>query len=359
MKLFLLSGFLGSGKTTAIQQACLQLMKQGIHAGVITNDQGAQLVDSAFIKSFQIAHREVVNGCFCCNYSQLEKGIRSLGKESDPGIVFAESVGSCTDVIATVIKPLQQFHAEMEIVLSVFADATVMLKMLEGIPFCFDDDVNYIYEKQLEEADVLVINKADLLDDSQLQHLKKKSGNRFVSKKILYQNSLKEEDILKWLKTLNGFDGGILRKSLEINYDQYGAGEGKLAWLDDEVEIISETAHAHELATRLINRIYEKIKQHQYPVGHLKFFIKAGEWQKKISFTSLLEPGLKQTPSLMRFEKVDMLINARVQTEPEKLEIIFYEAIREVVKDSNDKIISRRLSVFQPGYPKPAHRIEY
>lgn len=359
MKLFLLSGFLGSGKTTAIQQACLQLMKQGIHAGVITNDQGSQLVDSAFIKSFRIAHREVVDGCFCCNYSQLEGGILSLEKENDPKIIFAESVGSCTDVIATVVKPLRQYHAEIEIVLSVFADASVLLKMLGGVPFCFDDDVNYIYEKQLEEADILVINKTDLLDNNQLQRLKEETNNRFISKKILYQNSLKEEDILKWLKTLNGFNGGIQRKSLEINYDHYGAGEGKLAWLDDEVEIISETAHAHELATRLINRIYEKIKQHKYPLGHLKFFIKAGDWQKKISFTSLMEPRLKQTPSLMRFEKVDLLINARVQTEPEKLEIIFHEAMKDVVKDSNDKIISRRLSVFQPGYPKPAHRIEY
>ncbi|MGH2644991.1 MAG: GTP-binding protein, partial [Chitinophagaceae bacterium] len=96
MKLFLLSGFLGSGKTTAIQQACSQLTEKGMRVGVITNDQGAQLVDSAFIKSFKIPDREVVQGCFCCNYTQLEAGIQSLKNENNPDVVFAESVGSCT-----------------------------------------------------------------------------------------------------------------------------------------------------------------------------------------------------------------------------------------------------------------------
>lgn len=40
MKLFLIGGFLGSGKTTAIQQACVELLKEEIKVGVITNDQG-------------------------------------------------------------------------------------------------------------------------------------------------------------------------------------------------------------------------------------------------------------------------------------------------------------------------------
>jgi len=51
MKLHLLSGFLGSGKTTAIGQACNILIQQGARIGVITNDQGIKLVDSNFFKN--------------------------------------------------------------------------------------------------------------------------------------------------------------------------------------------------------------------------------------------------------------------------------------------------------------------
>ncbi len=57
MKIHLVTGFLGSGKTTAMQHACLTLLQQGIKTGVITNDQGIKLVDGDFFKSLNIAGR--------------------------------------------------------------------------------------------------------------------------------------------------------------------------------------------------------------------------------------------------------------------------------------------------------------
>ena len=102
MKIHLLSGFLGSGKTTAIQQAARSLIEQGIKTGVVTNDQGTKLVDGGLFKSLDIPNREVVNGCFCCNYNDLDASITSLVEASGTEVVFAESVGSCTDIVATV-----------------------------------------------------------------------------------------------------------------------------------------------------------------------------------------------------------------------------------------------------------------
>jgi Ni2+-binding GTPase involved in maturation of urease and hydrogenase len=92
MKLFLVGGFLGSGKTTAIVNACQHLIKKDQRVAVITNDQGDQQVDSAFVKSFGIPAAEVANGCFCCNYDQLDKHIHSFIKDIQPDIIFAESV---------------------------------------------------------------------------------------------------------------------------------------------------------------------------------------------------------------------------------------------------------------------------
>ena len=47
-RLHLVGGFLGSGKTTAIAAAAKLLMAQGLRVGVVTNDQGKYLVDTAF-----------------------------------------------------------------------------------------------------------------------------------------------------------------------------------------------------------------------------------------------------------------------------------------------------------------------
>ena len=75
MKLCLVGGFLGSGKTTAITTAGKMLFRQGIPVAIITNDQGSRLVDTAFATSLNIPNNEVRNGCFCCNYKQFAAAI--------------------------------------------------------------------------------------------------------------------------------------------------------------------------------------------------------------------------------------------------------------------------------------------
>jgi hypothetical protein len=144
---------------------------------------------------------------------------------------------------------------------------------------------------------------------------------------------------------------------LDIDYAIYGAGEARLAWLDDEAEIISPENRAIEAATALVNTIYAKIQEQGYPIGHLKFLMTAGSWQRKISFTAMNEPKLKRTHSLMGQGNITLMINARVQTEPAALVSILQDAIGEVSQHMDCSIISRNRSAFQPGFPKPAHRI--
>ena len=106
---------MGSGKTTAIIQAARALMRRGQRVGVVTNDQGKYLVDTAFVRlPFPAAGRvaeipavEVTGGCFWCNYADLDKSLDQLAA-SRPDVIFAESVGSCADLVATVVKPLLQ-----------------------------------------------------------------------------------------------------------------------------------------------------------------------------------------------------------------------------------------------------------
>ena len=65
MDLHLVGGFLGSGKTTAIIGAVRLLLARGKKVGVVTNDQGRFLVDTAFFKATQVPTAEVACGCFC------------------------------------------------------------------------------------------------------------------------------------------------------------------------------------------------------------------------------------------------------------------------------------------------------
>lgn len=355
MKIHVLSGFLGSGKTTAIEKACGELEKKNIKAGVISNDQGIKLVDAAFFKSLNIPERQVGNGCFCCNYDQLDAEIQSLLETDAPDIIFAESVGSCTDIVATVIKPLLKYRADAGISFSTFADVRLLQMLLNGKSASFDEKVNYIYSKQLEEAGIIVINKIDLISNTALEEVKQAMQEKYPGKIFLYQNSLDPSSIVQWLHASDQYRALHTLRSLDIDYDTYGAGEARLAWLDQELDIYCAESNAWQHAVRLIDLIHKKISGRNWPVGHLKFII---DGETKISYTSGAEAGIADDLLNKKSSgSASLLINARVETEPEQLAAIIADAIKETETGKTCKIITGMISYFQPGYPKPTHRI--
>lgn len=359
LKLCLVGGFLGSGKTTAIAAAAKYLSNAKKKVGVISNDQGTQQVDSQFIKSHNIPSEEVSGGCFCCNYGDLEESIQKLIVSNSPDIIFAESVGSCTDLAATVINPLLTFNlGEYEIVLSVFADIRLLMQFLKNEKDIFFNNINYIYKKQLEEADIIVINKIDLLNDEQLASAKELITVAYGNKIIHYQNSFSVESVMQWIQLITeNFYSISLHATPEIDYDLYGAGEAELAWLDDEIGIVTKNKSAVAAAYLLIKKIYTKLTEQGYSIGHLKFLMDDGKTQQKISFSSISVDTDSCAFNDIETDRVILLINARVQVLPGILEQVVSDAIIETEHLAFCKIIENNLSAFKPGYPKPTHRI--
>jgi len=357
MKLHIVGGFLGSGKTTAITNAARVLIGRGKKTGVITNDQGKYLVDTKFIDANHIPSEEVINGCFCCNFDSLSDKIEHLNSSSQPDYIFAESVGSCTDLVATVVKPLMIFKKNIfvELTLSIFVDARLLLSYLKGDKLSFSDDINYIFGKQIEEADLLIINKIDLVSRTDMSDLKKLVNTRLHTKIIITQNSTDLQNINNWLNTLENL---LPRKrtSLEIDYQSYGKGEADLAWLDEEINFSSAKAEAGDCAFRFIENIVIDIQQKQIPIGHLKFLLVNGEQVQKISFTNSIDEDWKKDHTTVSSNLVKLMVNARIETTPELARSIIRNGIESV--SGNGVVISESNEVaFQPGFPTPTHRI--
>jgi hypothetical protein len=357
IQIHLLSGFLGSGKTTAIQQACHLLSESGIPTAVISNDQGEKLVDGAFFEYLGIPSRQVTNGCFCCNYKDLDRCIQSLTAADPtanpatlqpaihPAIVFAESVGSCTDLVATVLKPLLNKYPGSHPTVSVFADANLLPDLLEDHT-TFDPAVRYIYLKQLEEAQVVVVTKINQTNN--LASLRQLLAKHYPTKTIRYQNSFNPEHIRNWLQTLEQLSPqSNTLPSLNIDYERYGAGEAKLAWLDQQLVIESPALNARDAALALLNRL----SQTNHPIGHLKCLI---DGATKISFTST---GTADDLPIRPAASANLLINARIQTTPALLTELMTDAIQSTAKTHNCTIRTISASCFQPGFPRPTHRI--
>lgn len=354
MNLILVGGFLGSGKTTAIVTACRELMERGKSVAVITNDQGNQQVDGLFVSSQEIKNFEVANGCFCCRFSELEKHLDSLLTTSID-YIFAESVGSCTDLIATVVKPLSKFKPHVKVCTNIFVDAGLIVSMLEGKNHFEDESIRYIFKKQLEEADILLVNKVDTIEAHQLRSVKQIIETDYSGKIFRYQNSNEKSDVQGWLAEINDFKTPSIRKSLTIDYVKYDDGERKMAWLDLTIRIETDFGNAHFIGREIIQSIFNSIMRERWFIGHLKFLLRTHSWIEKISFMST-SPSANFKIRNEETYSIQIVINARVQTEPELLETLVSQAIDSVSHQHPCRIIFEQQHSFKPGFPEPTHR---
>jgi G3E family GTPase len=160
-----ISGFLGAGKTTLVNR----LMQQhtGGRIGVVVNEFGEVGIDGQLIVAEEEALIEINNGCVCCTVrADLVASVKELLARSHAGIerLIVETSG-----LADPAPVLQTFLADPGLREAVELESVVTV--VDG--HHFGQQLNdEIVREQVAFADVIVINKIDLIDQPALQQLK-------------------------------------------------------------------------------------------------------------------------------------------------------------------------------------------
>ncbi|MCE5226374.1 MAG: cobalamin synthesis protein P47K [Porphyromonadaceae bacterium] len=354
-KLILAGGFLGAGKTTLLWNAAKELMNKGLRVGLITNDQAPELVDSKLLALNDLQVSEVSGSCFCCNFNGFTDAIRKMRKEADADVIIAEPVGSCTDLSATIIQPLKQFwNRELQIApLSVLADPIRLDSILSGGNAGLHPDAAYIYRKQLEESDIILINKTDLLTTEELDQMKLRISQAFPAATIFAVSAITGTGIEQWLDdVLSRHDAG--KRIVEMDYDIYANGEAVLGWLNGTVSLQGEITDWDAFTHTFLANLSAEFDKQNHPVGHVKVISQNGK-----KFVAGNITGTTSAYSLRgsagQSDSVRLIINARVETSPEKLDGIVRQTLEAL---TSGKYITDVLAwkYFQPGRPQPTYR---
>jgi Ni2+-binding GTPase involved in maturation of urease and hydrogenase len=356
----MLGGFLGAGKTTAIARLARYWISQGLKVGLVTNDQAYGLVDTESLRAQGFDVGEVTGACFCCKFNDLVATVEQLTADGQPDVILAEPVGSCTDLAATVIEPLRQLHAaEYEV-----APLAVLLKPEHGQKILadqtglgFSPKAAYIFLKQLEEADIIAINKIDRLEASRLDELVEQVRKRFPSKDVLTVSARRGD----------GFDQLIaaLERPLEIqsstpdvDYDIYAAGEAELGWLNCEVDVERKKPfHLDELLLDFVSRLSDACRRASAEPAHLKVLAAA---DGATAIANLVSSDARVELSLASgatTHVAELTINARVAVAPELLSDLVEREVQSLGADHNLRCGLRNLQSFRPGRPVPTHRM--
>lgn len=355
----MVGGFLGAGKTTTLARLARHYQQKGLNVGVVTNDQATDLVDTNTLRSQGFDVGEVAGSCFCCNFDGLMGTIEKLGHDHRPDVILAEPVGSCTDLVATVVQPLKRlFEAEFSI-----APYCVILKPSHGSRVLrnesgagFSPKAAYILKKQLEEADAILINRIDELDPRQVDELISLVGGQYPGRPVLKLSA----------RTGAGFDalqelleqrGDFGRRVLDIDYDIYADGEAELGWLNSSIRVAAPQEFAmDDLLLDVVRRLAHDFDRAGVETAHLKTI---GLWEGFFGVSNLISrdhvPELS-LPSNCQVREFDLIVNARIATDPEVLE----KAVRSVVEEACSEVGAsadfRQTQCFRPGRPMPTHR---
>jgi hypothetical protein len=338
----LVGGFLGSGKTTLILAAARELQRRGLRSAMVWNDQGEDLVDSRYAALSGMRSGEVTGGCFCCRLSQLIDAIDDL-RAYAPDVIFAEPVGSCTDLSATVLRPLLEYSETYQLSpLTVLVDPLRARSMLEGDA---DPDMRFLFDKQLQEADLVCFTKSDLYPDHpgigvpHARQLSAKSG----------------QGVAAWLNEV--LSGAIARgdQALEIDYSEYARAEAALAWLNlravfEPKSLLSPAM----LLGPLLDQLDTALSAEKISIAHLKAIVTSPTGFLKAAICGngqepVVEGDLDASPA----GKLELLLNLRAVGQPAQ--------VRSIVERELDKldagVTQCAIDCFSPAAPVPERRI--
>jgi G3E family GTPase len=365
VKLIFVGGFLGSGKTTAIGALARGIIQKGLRVGIVTNDQSGNLADTVIVQQMlaklNVPVEEVVEGCFCCKFDDLIHQIEKI-LVHEPDVLLGEPVGSCTDFVAAVAHPIKIHYRDA----FTFAPFSTMIDpervrelLLKEIESPFPEEVAYLFKKQLEEADLIVLNKCDLLDSTEKDRLVKAIRDRFPEKEVFVTSALKGAGIQTWLENLFSGRPGANTVLRQIDYDRYAQAEAILGWLNAAVKVRSQTIFApDDFMQRFLLEIRDALRLRNAGIGHLKLVLTSGG---KSTWANLTD--LRSDPRLgpMRTETISggtLLVNARVKLEPAELETVVKNALTRVAESLALHFDIVELQCFSPAYPNPPYRMQ-
>jgi len=357
-RLILVGGFLGAGKTTLLWEATRRIMENGKRVGLITNDQAPDLVDTAILLRNNIKVAEVSGSCFCCNFNGLIRAVEQVREEAKADVIIAEPVGSCTDLSATILQPLKEKMDRELLVspLSVMADPAHLSDILNGGTAGLHPSAAYIFRKQLEESDIILISKADLLKTGDLVLLKEKVKLNFPDAEVMTVSAVTGEGIDEWLKeVMNRTDAG--QRLVKVDYDIYAEGEAVLGWLNSNIELNGEPTDWDEFARKLLLDLSQQFDNRNASVGHVKIILENGDNYLTGNLTGK-ENTLNFRGSAGISERARLTLNARVEMSPEVLEAIVRNAL-DTTTNGNLRMKIVALRCLSPGRPNPTYRFDH
>ncbi|MGG1517037.1 CobW family GTP-binding protein [Paenibacillus oryzisoli] len=170
----LLSGFLGSGKSTLLLRMLCDASRYELRPGVLMNEIGKQDVDGYLLQAStpDLHLAKLLDGCICCSKkSDISASLLQLLAQK-PDVIFIELTGVANpeEIVDALTERELLLRVKLHTILTVL-DAEHVLEY--NSIFASDKELVHTLRRQIEVADLIILNKIDLVTDKQLSTIEK------------------------------------------------------------------------------------------------------------------------------------------------------------------------------------------
>ena len=341
MKIVIVSGFLGSGKTTSVIKIGKYLQNKGFSVAVLVNDIGDVGVDGQVISENGLESKEMPRGCICCTLKYaLEANISLVQTQYDPDILLIEPTGVAFPL--RIREQIEKMDFGPEVSMGPIIGLIDGSKFGDLMQHCGD-----AVTKQVENADIILLNKKDLLSSRQIAEFET-SIKEINPEATLHCLSLKWDDdsFVSFADSLVrdlARNAGGMEMADNILETSKIAGSDSCTLADDfnhfnvssyadsySIYGSSDQYHITCMALELIESIKKSILElNPRFLGHLKMFLHTESVALKVSVTSY-----QDQPEIE-------LVSAGVHDDSK---ITVFAAVTDVARDTLADIIENAVS---------------
>ena len=330
------SGFLGAGKTTTMIAMGEHMNETYGETAIIANDLGANLVDTSLTQTSGCTVAEIASGCICYQMDNTIDQIRRLRDKEGAVFVMSDIPGCGVGALDHVYHTIARDCAD-EFILAPFTvivdPERLRMIMPEKADINLPEELVYLLQLQLEEADLIVLNKCDLLDDADIDRYVDFLKTACPDVPVL-TISARERTGIDELCTFVETHTSALKNFSVRNNHEFEQAEAKLTWYNRRMFFKTNSGEKidfNAVVEDLIEEIRMGLIERKRNVPHLKTFATSGSGDFNKASLIGVDYDIEYEQQFLRAHKnMRMIVNARAVCESRPLARIVDDAVDEV-----------------------------
>ncbi len=336
IRFMVVSGFLGAGKTTTMIALAEHMNKTFGETAIIANDLGANLVDTNLTQTSGCTVAEIASGCICYQMDNTVDQIRRLRDKDGAVFVMSDIPGCGVGALDHVYHRLANDNAD-EFTLSPFTVVVdperLRMIMPERADINLPEELVYLLKLQLEEADLVVLNKADLLAPEDVERYVDFLHAACPDIPVLVISALERTGIEELAEFITTHETALKNFSVRNN-QEFADAEAKLTWYNRRLYLKTNNGgkiDCNAVVGDLIESIRMGLIEKKRNVPHLKTFATSGNGDFNKASLIGVDYDVEYAQQFLRPHKnLRMIVNARAVCESRPLARLMDDALDEV-----------------------------